>query len=163
MKQKQVIKKAQNMMDELLEDLGVEAEVSVDFSSYVNAEKEELDYVDINIGGEDLGVLIGYLGRNLRSIQRVFSMMLNRQIDEEDEYYKVVVDVAGYREKREDHLESMAEQVREECLEANEEVDMPPMSAYERRVVHLALKDYEDVITESFGEGKERHVRVLPV
>jgi len=163
---KKVMKEAEKLMKQLIEMLDVDAEVTVSAGSYENAEGKTEEFVDVKIDGEEIGVLIGYLGRNLRSLQRIVSMLLNRRLGIEaggESYVRVVVDVSGYREKRESSLERMAEQVREEALAGNESVDLPPMSAYERRVIHTHLGTFEDVTTESFGEGRDRYVRVFPV
>lgn len=160
-----VLKKAEELLKEFMGKLGVEAEWKMEFSKFTNKEGEEKDYVDIKIEGEDLGILIGYLGRNLRSIQKIFGMILNRTLGFEpgdEDSIKVVIDVSGYREKRQESLENMAGRIRDEVLAASEPVDLPFMTAYERRVIHLAIKEYDDVVSESFGEGSDRHVRISP-
>lgn len=163
-KEKEIVKESALVVQELLNLLDVEAEVDAKMSTYKDGDDQENEYVDIDIKGEDLGVLIGYLGRNLKAFQKVAGMMINKKITEiaEGEYIRVVVDVAGYREGRKDHLEKLATQTRDEVLETGEAVDMPNMSSFERRVIHLALSEYDDIKTESFGEGRERHVRVMP-
>lgn len=164
-KEKDILKTVKKTLKELLKHLNVEAEFDVKVSKYVDNEKNKIEYIDIEIKGEDLGVLIGYLGRNLRAIQRILGMMINKEVkdvDKDAEYVRVVIDVAGYREGRKDHLEKYALQVKDEVLELGDEVDMPIMTAFERRVIHLTLSKYDEVKTESFGEGRERHVRVMP-
>ncbi len=164
-KEKDILKAVKKTLKDLLKFLNVEAGFDVKVSKYEDNEKNKIEYIDIEVKGEDLGVLIGYLGRNLRAIQRILGMMVNKEvkdIDKDAEYVRVVVDVAGYREGRKDHLEKYALQVKDEVLESGDEVDMPSMTAFERRVIHLTLSKYGEVKTESFGEGRERHVRVMP-
>jgi len=163
---KDVIKEATALMEELMKMLDVDAELEVSANSYENVDGEEEHYVDINIDGDDIGILIGYLGRNLRSLQRIVGLLLNRRLDvasEESKYVRVIIDVSGYRDKREDSLKKMAEQTREEAIASEEPIDLPSMNSFERRVIHTCLSEYDDVTTESFGEGKERHVRVFPI
>lgn len=163
---KKVIKEATSLMKEIMDKLDVEAELEVSANSYEDVDGNEEHYVDINVDGEDIGILIGYLGRNLRSLQRIVGLLLNRRLDvssEGSQYVRVIIDVSGYRDKREDSLKKMAEQTREEVLASEESVDLPSMNAFERRVIHTCLSEYEDVTTESFGEGRDRHVRVFLV
>lgn len=166
MKDKDLIKLAKSVVDEFLGVLDVEADFTTEMSSYETEAGDEERFIDIKIQGEDLGVLIGYLGKNLRALQAIFSLILNRRLrgaDDGDEFVRVVLDVSGYREKRVETLEQMARRIREEVLSSSEPVDLPTMSSFERRVIHLALKEYDDVTTESFGEGATRHVRVIPI
>jgi spoIIIJ-associated protein len=162
---KNVIKETEKLMKELMTIFEIEADVKVSADSYENKEGEKEEYVDVKIEGEDIGVLIGYLGRNLRSLQRIVALMLNRRLDvnrDESEFVRVVLDVSGYREKRKESLEQLSDRIRQEVLDGGSPVDMRPMTSYERRVVHTHLTEYGDVTTESFGEGDERFVRVFP-
>lgn len=164
-KEKEIMKFTEKVIKDLLKQLGVEADVDVKVSQYENDEKDEVDFLDINLEGEELGVLIGYLGRNLGALQRIIGMIVNKkmkELDDKSEYLRVVIDVEKYREGRMDHLKKFALQTREEVLNSEHEIDMPTMSAYERRIIHMTLSEYDDVTTESFGEGRDRHVRVMP-
>lgn len=163
---KKVIKETEVLMKDFMKYLDVEAEVQVSANSYEDVDGKQEEFVEINIDGEDIGILIGYLGRNLRSLQRIVALLLNRRLGldaDESKYVRVVIDVSGYREKREDSLKRMADQTREEVLASGESVDLPSMNAFERRVIHSHLSEYEDVTTESFGEGRDRCVRVFPI
>ncbi|MBN1618142.1 KH domain-containing protein [Candidatus Dojkabacteria bacterium] len=162
----EIVKEAEVLLKDMMDLLGVEAETSLDMDTYDNEEGEEREYIKIKIDGDDLGILIGYLGKNLKSMQRVLTLMMNKQLKdrlEEGRYLKVVVDVSNYRESRKEHLEALANRVREEVLASGEEVDLPSMDAYERRIVHIYLKEFDDVTTESFGEGWDRHIKVMPI
>lgn len=163
--EKKAIKEAQAIMKEFLKAFEMEAEAEVKVATLTNKDGEEEQYIDIVITGENLGALIGYLGRNLRAFQKVFSMILNRKLAkdlDEGAYVKVSIDVSGYRQKRQESLEAMAKRIREEVLASSEPVDLPAMSSYERRVIHACLTEFGNVSTESFGEGADRHVRVSP-
>ena len=162
---KKVLKETEKLMKELMELFDIDAKVEVSSDSYENKEGETEEFVDVKIEGEDIGVLIGYLGRNLRSLQRIVALMLNRRLDidrDESEFVRVVLDVSGYREKRKESLEQLADRIRQEVLGSGESVDMRPMTSYERRVIHTHLVQYGDVVTESFGEGDGRFIRVFP-
>ena len=163
---KKVIKETEKLMKEFMKSFDIDAEVSVSPGGYTNVEGEEEEFVEINIDGEEIGVLIGYLGRNLRSLQRIVNLLLNRRLgvgSGESTYVRAVIDVSGYRDKREVSLQKMADQIRDEVLASGESEDMPPMNSFERRVIHTHLQEFEDVTTESFGEGRDRYVRVFPV
>lgn len=160
---KDLIKESEKLLKEIMKLLELDAETSVEMNSYENREGETEDFVNIKVDGDDLGVLIGYMGKNLRAFQKVFTMLLNKRLGdklEEDDYIRVVVDAADYRDSRKNSLEAMAKRIREEVLESGEEADLPPMTAFERRVIHLCLQEFDDVESESFGEGRERHVRI---
>lgn len=163
---KKVIKEAEKLVGELMGIFEIDAVVTVSGGSYENKDGQNEEFVDIKIEGEDIGVLIGYLGRNLRSLQRIVALMLNRRLDvnrDESEFVRVVIDVSGYREKRKESLEQLADRIRQEVLDSGSPVDMRPMTSYERRIVHTHLMESGDVTTESFGEGDDRFVRVFPV
>lgn len=163
---KKVLKEADALMKELLDKLEISADVSVSSGSYSNAESEEEEFVDVVIEGEDIGVLIGYLGRNLRALQKISGLLLNHRLGldmEKGDFVRFVIDVSGYREKRQTSLYRMADKVRDEVLASGESVELPPMSSYERHMIHTHLAEYDDVTTESFGDGGRRYVRVFPV
>lgn len=163
--EKKALTEAEKLVKELLKIMEIDAEVVVAKGSYENKEGKIEEYVDVKINGEDIGVLIGYLGRNLRSLQRIVSVMLNRRLDinrDESKFVRVVLDVSGYREKRKESVEQLADRIRQEVLSGGSPVNMRPMTSYERRIVHTHLMQYGDVETESFGDGDARYVRVLP-
>lgn len=163
---KKILAEAEDLMGIFLDTFEMDVEVDYQMESYVDEAGVEKHYLKVEVSGEDLGVMIGYRGRNLRSLQRVFGMILNKRLNElwgEDKFIRAVVDVAGYRENREESLQDMAERIRREVLDSGEAVNLPPMNPYERRVIHVHLDDFSDVTTESFGKGSERYVTVLPV
>ncbi len=164
--EKDIIKKVDSTLKDLMKFFELDAKWTITTSNYENREGKVEEFVSISVEGENLGVLIGYLGKNLRALQKLVALMVNRAYNgklEEEDYIRVVIDVSGYRQKREDSLCAMAKRVRDEVLSTGEPVDMPAMTGFERRVVHLCLEEYGDVATESFGEGVARHVRVSPL
>ncbi|WP_085829678.1 protein jag [Collinsella vaginalis] len=103
----------------------------------------------------NLAVLIGRHGRTLESLQSLFSLLVSRKLGFR---YPVVVDIEGYKNRRRDKVVSMAENAAARAVRQNRSVSLPPMSAYERRLVHIALRDQADVETHSEGSDFDRHV-----
>jgi spoIIIJ-associated protein len=128
-------------------------------------EIEEVDGVtniDVSFEGQDLGYMIGNHGRHLDSLQYILQLMIRRFIDEEDFDFRLTLDVSGYREERDKKIEDIALQKADDARILGEAVDLPAMKPYDRRVVHVALQKFDDIETESFGEGRDRHVRIVP-
>lgn len=134
---------------DLLKYLEVEAKVEV------TQDKEGL--VTVQLDTEEPGVLIGYHGQVLDSIQRLLSMMIYRQTDE---WVRILVEINDYRQRRKETLERMALSLAQKVKFSGESQDLPPMSSFERRIIHLALVDDPEVETVSEGEGQERRVVV---
>ena len=108
---------------------------------------------------EDSGILIGYLGENLDSFQRILSFLCYKTMGE---WRKILVDVEGYREVRRERLESLAVSAARRAKFFQDPVTLPPMSSFERRIVHLKVAEIPGVWTESVGEGRERRVVIYP-
>ncbi len=113
----------------------------------------------LNVVGRDLGVLIGRRGETLSAIQFLTRMMASHQLER---WVNLVVDVDGYRKKREEALSRLAVRLAEQAVETGRPQEMEPMPASERRIVHIALRDFDGVRTESSGEGDSRRVNVIP-
>lgn len=113
----------------------------------------------LDITGDDLAVLIGRHGRTLDSIQFLVSAIVRRKMGYR---YPVVIDVEGYKSRQRQKIESIAKSAANRAASQGRNVPMRPMTPYERRLVHIALRDDERVETESEGEGSERHVVVIP-
>jgi spoIIIJ-associated protein len=108
--------------------------------------------------GRDLGLLIGRHGQTIDAIQYLCNAILARK----GAGVSVVVDAAGYRARREATLGSLAASAAEQAIRTGERVELDPMTAVERKIVHLALQDYEGVETESEGTEPNRFVVVIP-
>ncbi|MCD6359693.1 MAG: KH domain-containing protein [Armatimonadetes bacterium] len=117
------------------------------------------DEVTLNIEGEDLGILIGRHGATLDAIQLIVAIAANRQVDEGA---RVIIDAEGYRERHRQLLEARARQHAEEAKSTGREVVIPDLKGYERRCMHMALKDDPDVETYSEGEGDDRVLVISP-
>lgn len=157
MQDSEVIKTGEKIINDLIKLLGVDAELKV----AVEIDEDEKKYLRVDIEGDELGFLIGYRGKTLNSIQSIFTQMLVRQLEGE-EVMAVCIDVNNYRERRKSYLKSLALRAATEAKESGQNIELPALSPYERRIVHLALKKEEGVSTESEGEGDERHVVVKP-
>lgn len=113
----------------------------------------------LDITGDDLAVLIGRHGRTLDSIQFLVSSIVRRKLGYR---YPVVIDVEGYKSRQRQKIESIAKSAANRAVSQEKEVPLRPMTPYERRIVHIALRDDDRVETESEGEGQNRHVVIIP-
>lgn len=109
----------------------------------------------LDVTAPDLAVLIGRHGRTLESLQTMVSLIVSRQLGFR---YPVVVDIEGYKSRRNEKVASMARSAAARAVKQHTSVKLPPMSAYERRLVHIALRDNEAVETHSEGVDPERRV-----
>ncbi len=144
------IAKVKKIVSELLDHLGIETKI--------DTFKEE-DLYQVQLETDDPGILIGYHGETLRSIQRMVAMIAYRQMGE---WLRIVVNVGDYRQRRLESLEKMALVAAQKARFSKKAQSLPPMPAAERRMVHLALADETDVETDSEGEGRNRYVVVRP-
>ena len=111
----------------------------------------------LDVTAPNLAVLIGRHGRTLESLQTMFSLIVSRRLGFR---YPVVVDIEGYKSRRNDKVASMAHSAAARAVRQHGSVSLPPMSAYERRLVHIALRDNAAVETHSEGVDPERRVVV---
>ena len=114
--------------------------------------------IDINLVGDDMGVLIGKRGQTLDSLQYLVSLVANK---ESDKYYRVKLDTENYRERRKATLESLAKNIAYKVKRTRKSVSLEPMNPYERRIIHSALQNDKYVSTKSEGEEPFRHVVVF--
>ena len=114
----------------------------------------------LDISGKDMAVLIGRHGKTLDALQFIVSMITVRTIGFR---YPVIVDVEGYKNRQREKLESIARNAAAKAAKQHRSVKLRPMTPYERRIVHIALRDDERVETASEGEGSARHVVVVPL
>lgn len=157
MKDKELIKLVEKEVETLCSLLEVDCERSINLEEG----DEDIKYIKIAFEGEDLGYMIGNRGRHLDSIQYVLQLMVGK-MTEQDPNYRILVDVGGYREERNSHLEEMALQKADDVRILGEAVELPPMKPADRRAVHMALSEYDDIVTESEGEGRDRHIVIKP-
>jgi spoIIIJ-associated protein len=116
-------------------------------------------YPKINITGDDTGILIGHHGETLDAIQYLVNLSALRKSKQGDgDYVKIVVDIEGYREKREETLRALARRMAAKAVKYKRNVFLEPMNAYERRIIHSELQSYDKVSTHSVGTDKDRKI-----
>jgi len=136
----------------------------MDFEAEVRVVGEGVDTA-LNVAGtspegvEELGELIGRRGERLQAVQHLVNLMLSRKLGE---WARVTVDIESYRGKREAQLRALARKAADRVRETGRAVQLEPMTALERRWVHVELQGAEGIVTESAGEEPERRVVVLP-
>ena len=150
---------AKEILQKLLDFMEIEADVNVSHEFTVVDDDGETTSVGLNIEGEDLGILIGRRGQTMASLQHIVRLIMSRQ---HQVRLPVVVDVEGYKERRCEGLRSLANRIADQVTSRNTPFTMEPMSAFERRIIHLALVDNPDVFTESTGIGEARKVVIAP-
>ena len=124
----------------------------------VDVKFDETDgFLDIDLSGDDMGVLIGKRGQTLDSLQYLVSLVVNK---EAEEYIRVKVDTENYRKRRKETLENLAKNIAYKVKRTKRSVSLEPMNPYERRIIHSALQNDKYVTTHSEGEEPFRHVVV---
>lgn len=113
----------------------------------------------LNIEGEDLGILIGRRAETLSAIQYLTRLMVNHRLHR---WVNVVVDVEGYRSRREEQLARLASRMADRAVSSGKPVALEAMPPNERRIVHITLRDNPLVTTQSVGEGEQRKVTIIP-
>jgi spoIIIJ-associated protein len=153
-------KVAKEIVRELLENMGIEADVvAVDNPSTMPLDSADPPTIFIDILGQDLGMLIGRRGDHLSQLQYLVNLIANRRLES---WTRVVIDVEGYRSRREESLVGLAERIGRQVARSRRPIVLEPMPPNERRIVHLTLRSNPDVTTESTGEGNLRRVTVQP-
>ena len=113
--------------------------------------------VNVNIKGEEIGFLIGYRGETLYAFQNILSAVANKGIDKK---VRVILDIEGYKTKREKALEELAEKIEKTVIKTKKSITLEPMQAYERKIIHTKLQDSDRVETRSIGEEPRRRIVV---
>ena len=142
--------KAKDFLKDVLEAMDLEVVITV---KYDDAEKN----MEIDLKGDDMGVLIGKRGQTLDSLQYLVSLVVNK---ESEEYIRVKVDTEDYRNRRKATLEGLAKNISYKVKRTKRAVSLEPMNPYERRIIHSALQNDKYVTTHSEGDEPFRHVVV---
>ena len=140
--------------EDFLKDVFKAMDMVVDIK--VTENKEE-NTMDIELSGEEMGVLIGKRGQTLDSLQYLVSLVVNKY---SDDYIRVKIDTENYRERRKETLENLARNIAYKVKRTRKTVSLEPMNPYERRVIHSALQNDRYVTTHSEGEEPYRRVVV---
>lgn len=118
--------------------------------------KEDENGLNVLIDTEDAGRLIGFKGDTLSSLQLLINQMMTKY--QGSEYKRVILDVAGWRKQKEEELFSQAKTWAEEVKQSGKEMELEPMPSWQRRIVHMGVSEVEGVLSESVGEGRDRHM-----
>ena len=141
---------AEDFLKDVFKAMGMKVEIKV-------TENPEDKSLDIELSGEEMGVLIGKRGQTLDSLQYLVSLVVNKY---SDEYIRVKIDTENYRERRKETLENLARNIAYKVKRTRKTVSLEPMNPYERRVIHSALQNDRYVTTHSEGEEPYRRVVV---
>ena len=142
---------AQQTLQEILDLMG--------YTTLVDLVEVLPESIKIEVRGEELGPIIGKDGATLDAIQFLTSIIVSRRSGRR---IRIHLDAAGYRTRQQERLEYLARDAAHEAIREGREVQLPPMSPSDRRLVHIALKEIDTVTTYSRGEGHERCVIVVP-
>jgi len=145
------LERTEDLLNEIVEKMHVVASVEV---------SEGDSTIDAAIEGEDAALLIGREGRTLDALQLLVNIIINKGREDRT---KIIVDVEGYKEKRQENLQQMANSLAQKVAQEKQPLSLEPMNPFERRIIHMALRESTEVITESQGEGIERHVVIKPL
>lgn len=118
---------------------------------------EEEHIIEVELKGDDMGILIGKRGQTLDSLQYLTNLAINKH---SDEYYKVKIDTEDYRKRRKETLENLAKNIAYKVKRTKRPVSLEPMNPFERRIIHSALQNDRYVTTHSEGDEPYRHVVV---
>ena len=144
------------VVSKLLHLLNLEAQVS---AHYGTPGRDERRNINVDIRGNDLSILIGRRSETLSAFQYVASLIIGK---ETGQFIQLTVDVEGYRDRREKQLIQMAKRMAEQVAKSGRRQTLEPMPSDERRIIHIALRDHPDVITESTGDDPYRKVTIVP-
>ncbi len=140
--------------EELLSKLKTEGTVEV-----VDEKTEEESNYKITIQTQETGLIIGYHGETLNSLQLLLGVILYKKLGS---WVRVLVDVGNYRQMREESIKEMVGRITAEVEATSQAVVLPYLSPLERRIVHMMLTDHKTVVSESIGEGKDRRLTIKP-
>lgn len=146
-------KSIEEVVNEFLEKIFNAMDIQAEVSVVVNG-----DNVNIELTGNDMGILIGKRGQTLDSLQYLVNLVVNKY---SDSYMKVKVDTENYRERRKATLENLAKNIAFKVKRTKRPVSLEPMNPFERRIIHSALQNDRYVTTKSEGDEPYRHVVVL--
>lgn len=147
---KDPVQDAEAFIKEVADQMGAPVEV-----------KTEVNDRDISIEliSDQIAKLIGKRGQTLNSLQYLVQLVVNR---ESDQFYTVMLDAEGYRERRKETLETLAERLADKAIRTKQEVKIEPMPSYERKIIHTALQNHKQIETYSDGSEPRRFVVIRP-
>jgi spoIIIJ-associated protein len=149
-KERGTLQEAKGVLEELLRLMEVPGDVEIATGG---------ETARLNVRGSDLGVLIGRRGEKLASLQHIVNLIVAKK---EGEYHRIAVDVENYRGRREEQLRDVADRAAKRVLQTGKIIQLEPMPAIERRIVHMALVENPKVRTQSVGVEPNRRIVILP-
>lgn len=151
-----VLSLAREVVGDLLQKMHIEAKVSAKYLP--PADEKDRQLVSVEIEGRDLSILIGRRSETLNALQYISSLIIAK---ENGEWVPLMIDVQGYRERRERQLRVLARRMAEQVVHTGRRQNLEPMPSNERRLIHLELRDHDAVATESVGEEPNRKVTIF--
>jgi spoIIIJ-associated protein len=153
----QKLKVSIQVVHELLERMKVTAEVTARYVETSDPKEESVVLVEIQ--GDDLSILIGRRSETLNALQYIASLIVGKELGE---WVPMMIDVQGYRARRERQLRQIARRMAEQAIHTGKRQVLEPMPANERRIIHMELHDHPQVTTESLGDEPNRKVTIFP-
>jgi spoIIIJ-associated protein len=153
----ETLRVSHNTVAELLQRMRLEAEVQARWGEISTHSGIQPLLVDIR--GKDLSILIGRRGETLDALQYITRLIVGKELRKP---VAVVIDIEGYRARREKQLRRLAQRLAHQTVERGRTMSLEPMPPNERRVIHIELRDHPQVYTESVGEGDKRKVTIIP-
>jgi spoIIIJ-associated protein len=144
------------VLQELLEKMSIRAKVTVKRTA--GSEGDAPWLLDVS-GSGDLNILIGRKGETLQALQYVTRLITSRELQRRA---NIIVDVDGYKSRRTSKLHELAIRMADQAVKQGRTVSLEPMPPYERRIIHMALRNHPDVFTKSIGEGEGRKITIVP-
>ena len=151
-----LLERSEEIANTLLKLMHLEANA---IARYDSPDREGRKSVYLDVKGKDLGVLIGRRGKTIEAFQRIAALIISKEMSR---WVRVSVDVDGHRSRREKQLKGMAEKIAKQVINSGRKQSLEPMSASERRIIHMTLEKNPDVQTISVGEDPRRKVVIEP-
>jgi spoIIIJ-associated protein len=151
-----VLDATESIVSKLIHHLGMKAQVS---AHYDESSTDDRRTIQVDIRGDNLSALIGRHAETLTAFQHVASLMVGKQTQQ---WVQLVVDVEGYRERRDKQVRQLALRMVDQVIKTGKKASLEPMTASERRTIHIELRGHPAVTTESTGEEPHRKVVILP-
>lgn len=153
-----VLQVAEDTVTDLLDKMNVDAQIRAHFEDGGDDDQKRLIWIDIT--GKDLSILIGRKNQTLYALQYITTLIVSKELGEPA---TVVIDVEGYRVRRQKQLRRIAKQMAEQAIRTGRRQTLEPMPANERRIIHMELREFDGVSTESVGEEPFRKVTIIPL
>lgn len=156
------VERARTILEELLQHMDVHALVTPVVQEVVGPDGNPEQSLTLHIEGVDeetTGLMIGRRGETLRSMQYLLNVLIHRQAGR---WSQVVIDIGQYRQRRQDSIEGLALRMAERVRQSGRPMPLEAMSSYERRIIHMVLREDPTVYTESSGEGEHRRIVIYP-